>query len=90
MPSAFISPINVAISFIGCNVNNYTIQEIKNGRDNELISTVEEALQNRSDEILSHLRKRSLATVRGNRRLVAFSNVSIHNVKEAGKLHRDL
>jgi len=87
MPSAFISPINVAIEFIGCNVNNYTIQEIKSGRDNEMLSTVEEALQNISNEILSKLRRRSLATVRGNRRLVPFSNATIHNVKEASKLH---
>mmetsp|Transcript_3064 Transcript_3064/g.4599 ORF Transcript_3064/g.4599 Transcript_3064/m.4599 type:complete len:435 (+) Transcript_3064:593-1897(+) len=50
-PPFFISPINVAIAFIGCNVNNYTTQEIKSGRNNEMLSTaVEEALQNRSNE----------------------------------------
>jgi hypothetical protein len=37
--------------FIGCNLNNYTTQEIKSGRNNEMLSTaVEEALQNRSNE----------------------------------------
>lgn len=87
----FSGPLNVSITFIGCNVNNYTIPEIMSGQNNGMIKTIEAELQNRSNEVLTELRRRRLMVSRrknlnGHRQLtVALNNVSVIDATNVGR-----
>lgn len=95
-PTLFSGLENVEISFIGCNVNNYTTQDIMSGENNDMIATIETALQNLSSSVVMRQRKRrrmgSLKIFIGFRQLVDADNSSatVLNAKHVGRLYHNL
>jgi hypothetical protein len=95
-PTLFSGLENVEISFIGCNINNYTTQDIMSGENNDMIATIEAALQNLSSSVVMRQSKRrrmgSLKVYIGFRQLVEANNSSatVLNAKHVGKLYHNL
>lgn len=91
-PTAFSRLVKVEISLIGCNIYNFTTQDIINEKNN-MISTIEAALKNVSNfAVMDERQRRNLGAFPANRHLNAASDINstVLTVKNAGKLDHDL
>lgn len=94
-PTVFSRLVNVEISLIGCNIYNFTTQDIINEKNN-MILTIETALKNLSISVVMDERQRrnlgALPAIAANRHLNAASyiNSTVLTVKNAGKLDHNL
>jgi hypothetical protein len=94
-PTAFSRLEKVKISLIGCNIYNYTTQDITSENNNNMIATIEGALNSISSFVITDERERrnlgSFKAFAPHRHLNTANdiNVTVLSVENAGKLDHD-